>query len=194
MRCQLNVVNGDVFSSSGLTALLNGKEDTISLTASRAVVSGSGGQLRTSTTTVDELAYLSGTTSSVQTQLDAKQTALTRANIGTVTWSAGQQETTLTGITDKRGYFEVLCTFDQTAITASNRTLLVILKIASLAESDMVIVPRYPTSNHDGGALNITLSRPNSDLGEVRIGMRSGAGVDYLNNTTDKFFVSYMIL
>ena len=58
----------------------------------------------------------------------------------------------------------------------------------------MVIIPRYPTSNHDGGAVNMQLARPNSDLGNIRINLRSATPVNYLNNTTDKFFVSYMIL
>jgi hypothetical protein len=50
----------------------NNKQATISLTASRAVNTGSSGQLVANVTTATELAYLSGVTSNVQTQLDSK--------------------------------------------------------------------------------------------------------------------------
>jgi hypothetical protein len=46
--------------------------DTESLTASRAVISNSSSKIAVSTTTDTELGYLSGVTSAVQTQLDAK--------------------------------------------------------------------------------------------------------------------------
>lgn len=46
--------------------------DTESLTASRAVISNSSQKIAVSTTTDTELGYLSGVTSAVQTQLDAK--------------------------------------------------------------------------------------------------------------------------
>ena len=51
--------------------------DTESLTASRAVISNSSQKIAVSTTTDTELGYLSGVTSAVQTQLDAK---LVKAN------------------------------------------------------------------------------------------------------------------
>jgi hypothetical protein len=43
-----------------------------SLTASRAVVTGSGGLLQTSTTTSTEIGFVAGVTSAIQTQLDAR--------------------------------------------------------------------------------------------------------------------------
>ena len=91
-------------------------------------------------------------------------------------------------------HFGLLCTYDQTITQAASRTIEVTLNITSLVESDMVVVPRYPTSNHDGGAISVSYTRPNSDSGSIRIGLRSAASVNYLNNTTEKFFVSYMIL
>lgn len=60
-----------------IKSLLLGKEDTISLTASKAVASDSNGKLVSSSTTATELGYLSGVTSAIQTQLNAKQAALT---------------------------------------------------------------------------------------------------------------------
>ena len=49
-------------------------------------------------------------------------------------------------------------------------------------------------SNHSGGALSMSYARSNSDLGTIRIRVRSSANVDYTGNTTDKFFVSYLVL
>jgi len=53
--------------------------DTENLTASRAVASNSSGKIESSTVTSTELGYLSGVTSAVQTQLDAKQATITGA-------------------------------------------------------------------------------------------------------------------
>ena len=70
--------------SSGIYAALTGKQATITggastitgsnLTASRALISNSSGKVAVSTTTSAELSYLSGVTSSVQTQLNGKAT------------------------------------------------------------------------------------------------------------------------
>ena len=51
--------------------------DTESLTASRAVISNSSQKIAVSTTTETELGYVNGVTSSIQTQLDAKQATIT---------------------------------------------------------------------------------------------------------------------
>lgn len=66
-----------------LTAALSGKQDTITgaastitsvdLTASRALVADASGKVAVSTTTLDELAFVSGVTSAIQTQIDSKQ-------------------------------------------------------------------------------------------------------------------------
>ena len=58
----------------------------------------------------------------------------------------------------------------------------------------MVIVPESLMSNHSGGALTLSFARSNSDLGTIRIRLRSAANVDYTGNTTDKFYVSYLVL
>tara|TARA_Y100000114_G_scaffold74568_1_gene68367 strand:- start:1257 stop:3005 length:1749 start_codon:yes stop_codon:yes gene_type:complete len=50
---------------------------TSDLTASRALVSGSGGKIEVSAVTSTELGYLDGVTSAIQTQLDAKQATIT---------------------------------------------------------------------------------------------------------------------
>lgn len=50
---------------------------TSNLTASRAVISNASGKVAVSATTDTELGYLSGVTSAVQTQIDAKQATIT---------------------------------------------------------------------------------------------------------------------
>ena len=50
---------------------------TADLTASRALVSGSGGKIEVSAVTSTELGYVDGVTSAIQTQLDAKQATIT---------------------------------------------------------------------------------------------------------------------
>lgn len=72
-----------------LTTILNGKQASITggastitssnLTTSRALVSNSSGKVAVASTTSTELNYLSGVTSNVQTQLNAKQATITGA-------------------------------------------------------------------------------------------------------------------
>ena len=58
---------------------------TANLTASRALVSDSGGKVAESAVTATELGYLSGVTSAIQTQLNGKQNTLTNPITGTGT-------------------------------------------------------------------------------------------------------------
>ena len=66
---ELNYVKG---VTSPIQTQLNGKEPTISLTASRALVSNSSGKVAVSAITSKELGYLDGVTSNIQTQLNNK--------------------------------------------------------------------------------------------------------------------------
>ena len=66
---ELNYVKG---VTSPIQTQLNGKEPTISLTASRALVSNSSGKVAVSAVTSKELGYLDGVTSNIQTQLNNK--------------------------------------------------------------------------------------------------------------------------
>lgn len=58
--------------TSNIQTQLDGKEPTVSLTASRALQSSSGGGLEASSVTSTELGYVSGVTSAIQTQMDTK--------------------------------------------------------------------------------------------------------------------------
>ena len=71
--------------STATQTALNAKQDTITgsattittsnLTASRAIISNASGKIAISTVTDTELSYVSGVTSSIQTQLNAKESA-----------------------------------------------------------------------------------------------------------------------
>jgi hypothetical protein len=71
--------NGYLSSTDWST--FNNKQNAISLTANSAVNTGSTGQLVASITTATELAYLSGVSSNVQTQLDGKASAFTLGSV-----------------------------------------------------------------------------------------------------------------
>jgi hypothetical protein len=69
------------FLSSTDWVTFNSKQNAISLTANRAVNTGSTGQLVASITTATELSYLNGVTSNIQTQLDAKAGTFTLGSV-----------------------------------------------------------------------------------------------------------------
>lgn len=84
-QTSLNSLSSTVSSnSSNITSLQNNKQDTITgaastitssnLTSSRALVSNGSGKVAVSDVTSTELGYLDGVTSSIQTQLNTKQT------------------------------------------------------------------------------------------------------------------------
>lgn len=68
------VVNADINAAAGIEF-----SKMEALTASRAVVTDSNGEVSVSAVTATELGYLAGTTSSVQTQLSGKQATITGA-------------------------------------------------------------------------------------------------------------------
>jgi hypothetical protein len=81
LSAQANIVlTSDV---SGVLPLGNGGTNAISFTAARVVVSNGGGTaLASSAVTTTELGYVSGVTSAIQTQLDAKEATITTLPIG----------------------------------------------------------------------------------------------------------------
>ena len=198
---QGTIGDGDltIARTNGLQTALDAKEDTISLTASRAVVSGSGGGLQALTVTSDQVGYLGNLTSDIQSQLNGKQGALTRVNLGQVTWS--QANETLTGFTGldatkKQGYFTVLPTWDLSSGTSAQRQFEITLTFDSnvLTATDYVLVSRHPMCNHDGGAITCSFWRPNSDLNNIRMSFRANVTRDYTNNTTEKYVITYLVL
>ena len=86
--------------TSGLQTALDAKQATVTgaattivsndLTVSRALTSNGSGKVAVSDVTATELGYLDGVTSSIQTQLDAKQTAITDGDL-TIARTSGLQ-------------------------------------------------------------------------------------------------------
>ena len=87
VAAEANIVTGDA-NSVAFTANVEARRTaniagaissvlTADLTASRALVSGSGGKIEVSAVTSTELGYVDGVTSAIQTQLDAKQATIT---------------------------------------------------------------------------------------------------------------------
>lgn len=75
----LDINSPNPIANSAVTAGLNGKEPTITLTASRAVVTDANGKVAASTVTSTELGYVHGVTSAIQTQLNSKEATITGA-------------------------------------------------------------------------------------------------------------------
>ena len=68
------------FQDEAVRALISAKEDEISLTANRAVISDSSGKLSVSAVTSTELSYLDGVSSNLQTQIDNKVPTTRKVN------------------------------------------------------------------------------------------------------------------
>jgi hypothetical protein len=73
---QIDQLSG-INTNENIQAQLDGKEDTVLLTASRAIVSNSSGALAVSAVTSTELGYLDGVSSAIQPQIDNKQDTIT---------------------------------------------------------------------------------------------------------------------
>lgn len=83
-------IGGTLSDQTDLNTALSGKQATITgaassvvtnnLAAARAVISDGSGKLAASSTTSTEIGYVSGVTSSIQTQLNGKQATLTAGN------------------------------------------------------------------------------------------------------------------
>lgn len=75
----INAVNGAI---SSLTSLINTKQDKISMTANKAVITDGNGKLKTSGTSATQIGYLSTLTGNVQTQINNINTAI--SNLSTI--------------------------------------------------------------------------------------------------------------
>jgi hypothetical protein len=126
------IVSGSPVTTSGTIAIgldtgrviplqstIDGKQDTITgaattitsanLTASRALISNASGKIAVSTVTDTELGYVSGVTSSIQTQLNGKQ-------------ATGNYITALTGDVTASGPGSATATLANTAVTPGSYT------------------------------------------------------------------------
>ena len=90
----VNIVSSNVGNTTAFTANVEARRTaniagaissvlTADLTASRALVSGSGGKIEVSSTTSAQLGHLSGVTGAIQTQIDALETRRAANNVTT---------------------------------------------------------------------------------------------------------------
>lgn len=94
-------------STAAVSNALAGKQDTISLTANMAVVSGADGGLEASSVTATELGYLSGVGSSIQEQIDAKQDEISGAISSYLTTNATADKIIISNSSGKLATSEV---------------------------------------------------------------------------------------
>ncbi len=88
----------DARTNLGAQATITGAATTITasnLAASKAVVSDADGKIAAATASAAEVNYLSGVTSAIQTQLNAKATAASPSLSGTITITGGDQNWTV---------------------------------------------------------------------------------------------------
>ena len=124
-----------------ITDLSSNKQDNISLTASRALVSDTSGNLVVSDVTSTELGYLDDVTSAIQTQLDGKQATLT---FGIAHTNAVQIDSSNVTVSD--GSFVLFTANGIESIDASNMTFALfdqtdISDVPSLVSSDVSNAP-----------------------------------------------------
>jgi fructose-specific component phosphotransferase system IIB-like protein len=91
--------------TSSVQTQLDGKQATVTgaatsvlssdLTASKVVVSDANGKIAASSVASSDLANLSGTTSSVQTQIDSKANKTNTTLTGTINWKSSEEEATI---------------------------------------------------------------------------------------------------
>ena len=164
---ELNYVKG---VTSPIQTQLNGKEPTISLTASRALVSNSSGKVAVSAVTSTELGYLDGVTSAIQTQLNGKEPTISlTASRALVSNSSGK--VAVSAITSKElGYLDGVTSNIQTQLNnkaictliASGKTLNssnTSFTIAGGANYSAYIIFGYTASGTENGYCSIFIPR-----------------------------------
>jgi hypothetical protein len=177
----------------------NNKQNTISLTASRAVNTGTSGQLVANVTTATELAYLSGVTSNVQTQLDSKYSASNPS--GYITGISSANVTSALGYTpynssNPAGYITSgslgaylplsggTISGNLTVNGSTNTPFRVtstepVVQIVSNGATNVAILAMYPSTGYDAAIGNFNGGATNIMASSVRVGQFRLTTVDF---------------
>ena len=169
--------------TSDIQTQLNAKQSTITggattivssdLTANRAVISNASGKVAVSTTTDTELGYLSGVTSAIQTQLNAKAssgsgTSFITGTVGNANTSVGAGATNYLGLTGSG------------LVTSENIRVTVFPQDCTLSKLYFTTATAQPAS----GTLVVTLRKNNADTSLV-ITIAAGSAANFFNNTAN---------
>jgi hypothetical protein len=154
---------GYLDATSSIQTQLNAKQATITgaattittsdLTASRTLISNSSGKVAVSTTTDTELGYVSGVTSSIQTQLNAKQATITG---GATTIASSNLTASRALVSDGSGKVGVSTVTDTELGYVSGATSNIQTQITNLAGQD---VETFFTNTATGMTVNAGATR-----------------------------------
>jgi len=165
-----------------------GSITNLSLTASRALVSGSDKTIASSATTATELGYVNGVTSAIQTQIDLKAPLLSPALTGTPTINGQSVETQLTNKVAKAGD---TMTGPLTVTSGTGNAPILTLGGYSLTGSDASSAVNITgTWNTSGNPTAFKVNITNTTVGgtaklfDFQIGNSSKANLDQYGNLT----------
>lgn len=169
--------------TSDIQTQLNAKQSTITggattivssdLTANRAVISNASGKVAVSTTTDTELGYLSGVTSAIQTQLNAK--ASSGSGTSFITGTVGNANTSVAA-----GATNYLGLTGSGLTTSENIRVTVFPQDCTLSKLYFTTATAQPAS----GTLVVTLRKNNADTALV-ITIAAGSAANFFNNTAN---------
>ena len=181
--------NNDILKYNTTTSLwetsnaLSTKQDTITgaastittsnLTPSTALVSNGGGKVASSAVTTTELGYLSGVTSAIQTQLNAK--ASSGSGTSFITGTVGNANTSVAA-----GATNYLGLTGSGLTTSENIRVTVFPQDCTLSKLYFTTATAQPAS----GTLVVTLRKNNADTALV-ITIAAGSAANFFNNTAN---------
>lgn len=168
------------FTDARATAAMTGaisSVTTANLTANRALISDGGGKISVSTVTSTELGYVSGVTSSIQTQLNNKQPLLTNPITGT-------------GVANQIAYFNGTTSLTSSSIftidTSTNKiSINGGLNITLNGSNDSII-------SLQNSATNVSYLFFNGNGYNNSVGMQSNNGQFFINNSGGSLFYTQL--
>lgn len=156
------------------------------VTASRALVSDGSGFMSASAVTATELGYLSGVTSAIQTQLDAR-TMIVGTPVHTTGNTASIAATTLYAV-PADGFYTITV---QLAVTTTGGTSIGCqIKFTNVADN---VVKTMPSNNNNGINQCASTSTGNAICYTVTAYCKSGTNIQYVVNVTGAAGVQYSL-